>query len=53
MVVWLVRSLTFLSLAFHVSSTALRDINDLVEKGILVRSDQGSKNTSYTLVTSE
>ena len=29
--------------------TALRDINDLVEKGILVRSDEGSKNTSYEL----
>ena len=29
--------------------TALRDINDLVEKGILIRSDEGSKNTSYIL----
>ena len=33
--------------------TALRDINDLVEKGILVRSDEGSKNTSYVLATKE
>ena len=31
--------------------TALRDINDLVEKGILVRSDEGSKNTSYLLAS--
>ncbi len=31
--------------------TALRDINDLVEKGILVRSDEGSKNTSYVLAS--
>lgn len=31
--------------------TALRDINDLVEKGILVRSDEGSKNTSYVLTS--
>ena len=30
-------------------ATALRDINDLVEKGILLRSDEGSKNTSYVL----
>lgn len=33
--------------------TALRDINDLVEKGILVRSEEGSKNTSYVLVTKD
>ena len=33
--------------------TALRDINDLVEKGILVRSDEGSKNTSYVLTTKD
>lgn len=31
--------------------TALRDINDLIEKGILVRSDEGSKNTSYVLAS--
>ena len=31
--------------------TALRDINDLVEKGILVRSYEGSKNTNYVLAT--
>lgn len=31
--------------------TALRDINDLVEKGILVRSDEGSKNTCYLLAS--
>lgn len=30
--------------------TALRDINDLIEKGILVKGDEGSKNTSYVLV---
>lgn len=30
--------------------TALRDINDLIEKGILVKADEGSKNTSYVLV---
>ena len=30
-------------------ATALRDINDLIEKGILVKGDEGSKNTSYIL----
>lgn len=30
--------------------TALRSINDLIEKGILVKADEGSKNTSYVLV---
>ena len=29
--------------------TTLRDINDLVDKGILVRSEEGSKNTNYIL----
>jgi len=29
--------------------TALRDINELVEKGILVKSNEGGKNTSYLL----
>ena len=29
--------------------TALRDINDLLEKGILVKSDSAGKNTSYVL----
>lgn len=28
-------------------ATALRDINDLIEKGILVKGEEGSKNTSY------
>ena len=31
-------------------ATALRDINDLIEKGILVKGEEGSKNTSYILV---
>lgn len=30
-------------------ATALRDINDLVEKGILKKGNEGSKNTSYIL----
>lgn len=30
--------------------TALRDINDLIEKSFLVKADEGSKNTSYVLV---
>ena len=30
--------------------TALRDINDLIDKGILVKGEEGSKNTSYILV---
>lgn len=30
-------------------ATALRDINDLIEKGILVKGEEGSKNTSYIL----
>ena len=29
--------------------TALRDINDLLEKGILVKSDSAGRNTSYVL----
>ena len=33
--------------------TALRDINDLIEKGILVKGDEGSKNTSYVLAEDE
>ncbi|MCI2107843.1 MAG: DeoR family transcriptional regulator [Bacteroidales bacterium] len=30
-------------------ATALRDINDLIEKGILLKGEEGSKNTSYIL----
>ena len=30
--------------------TALRDINDLIQKGILAKSDGGSKNSSYILI---
>jgi Fic family protein len=33
--------------------TAQRDINDLVERGILLRNPGGSKNTSYALVPEE
>lgn len=31
------------------SDTALRDINDLVEKGILIKSDSGGRSTNYEL----
>jgi Fic family protein len=31
------------------SDTALRDIQDLVEKGILVRDEGGGRSTSYSL----
>ena len=31
-------------------ATPLRDINDLIEKGILVKGEEGSKNTNYILV---
>ena len=31
-------------------ATALRDINDLIEKGILVKGEEGRKTTSYILV---
>lgn len=30
-------------------ATALRDINDLIDKGVLVKGGKGSKNTSYIL----
>lgn len=33
--------------------TALRDINDLIEKGILVKGEEGSKNTSYIIAEDE
>ena len=33
--------------------TALRDINDLIEKGILIKGEEGSKNTSYILAEDE
>lgn len=29
--------------------TALRDIQDLIEKGILLKSDQGGRSTKYEL----
>jgi Fic family protein len=29
--------------------TALRDINDLIQKGLMIKEDGGSKNTSYVL----
>jgi len=32
------------------NDTALRDIQDLVEKGILVRDEGGGRSTSYSLV---
>lgn len=31
-------------------ATALRDINDMVDKGVLVKGTEGSKNTSYSLL---
>jgi Fic family protein len=30
--------------------TALRDINDLVDRGILVKDEGGGRSTSYSLV---
>lgn len=32
------------------AATALRDIQDLVEKGILRRTDEGGRSTNYILV---
>jgi len=32
------------------SDTALRDIQDLINKGILQKSDEGGRSTSYELV---
>lgn len=29
--------------------TALRDISDLIHRGVLVRNDAGGRSTSYTL----
>ena len=31
------------------ADTALRDINDLVEKGVLIRDPAGGRSTSYSL----
>ena len=31
--------------------TALRDIQDLIEKGILAKSEQGGRSTNYELKT--
>ena len=33
--------------------TALRDIQDLIEKGILVKSEQGGRSTNYELISDE
>ena len=33
--------------------TALRDIQDLINKGIMVKKEQGSRSTNYELKTSE
>jgi Fic family protein len=33
--------------------TALRDIQDLIEKGILIKSDQGGRSTKYELKTND
>ena len=33
--------------------TALRDIQDLIEKGILVKSETGGRSTNYELKTNE
>src|SRR5207245_484330 len=33
--------------------TALRDILDLVEKGVLIKSSEGGRSTSYTLVLNQ
>jgi len=33
------------------NDTALRDIQDLVEKGILARDEGGGRSTSYSLVS--
>jgi len=33
--------------------TALRDIQDLIEKGMLEKSDLGGRSTNYELKTSE
>jgi Fic family protein len=30
-------------------ATAQRDIKDLIDRGVLVRNEGGSKNTSYTI----
>ena len=33
--------------------TALRDIQDLIEKGIMVKSEQGGRSTNYELKSNE
>lgn len=33
--------------------TALRDIQDLIEKGILTKSAQGGRSTTYELISDE
>ncbi len=33
--------------------TALRDIQDLIEKGIMIKSEQGGLSTNYELNTNE
>ncbi len=34
-------------------ATAQRDLKELVDRGLLIRNEGGSKNTSYTIVASE
>ncbi len=38
------------ALAKTSSDTALRDINDLVDRGVLAREAEGGRSTSYSLV---
>jgi Fic family protein len=33
------------------SDTALRDLNDLIEKGVLRRSESGGRSTSYEIAS--
>jgi Fic family protein len=40
----------WVALAKTSSDTALRDINDLVQRGILAREESGGRSTSYSLV---
>jgi len=42
-------SLKYAKLAKTSPATHLRDINDLVEKGILIKADSGGRSTNYLL----
>jgi Fic family protein len=33
----------------YLQDTALRDIQDLIEKGILIKSEQGGRSTNYEM----